>query len=282
MEYKTPTGTELRAQRERLGLSVTWANDFVAWPRKDNDPFYWVTNIESGAWDRAAATSPAAVALASYADALNAEEQRRASALITAEQVARVFAHKDRLNMCVLGGDWRAKVPTYVLSAWDGDDWDKRLAALQGWHRELLAAERAAAQLTEPVAPEGVRVEESACGSCTVRLNDIVCFRVRSYTVSGEAKTEIATVISGQHWPAWLARYAADLADYRAAQHAAGEQQRRIDAVRAAEDAVDKARRAEDEAASERCIADNNWETAKRALTTALDALAAAKREAGL
>ena len=255
MEYKTPTGTELRAQRERLGLSVTWANDFVAWPRKDNDPFYWVTSIESGAWDRAAATSPAAVALASYADALTAEEQRRASALITAEQVARVFVHKDRLNMCVLGGDWRAKVPTHVLSAWDGDDWDKRLAALQGWHRELLAAERAAAPLTEPVAPDGVTV----WGNYVVLRSDAVARRVLMVGPAGELAEGVT--------PGML-RYAADLADYRAAQHAAGEQQRKLDAVRAAEEAW-KTACAEYRTAHERC---NDAELA----------LANAKREAGL
>ena len=72
-----------------------------------------------------------------------------ASALITAEQVARVFVHKDRLNMCVprrrLEGE--GADPRALSVGWGR--WDKRLAALQGWHRELLAAERAAAPLTD-------------------------------------------------------------------------------------------------------------------------------------
>ena len=63
-------------------------------------------------------------------------------------------------------------------------------------------------------------------------------------------------------------RFAADLADYRAAQHAAGEQQRRIDAVRAAEEAFKEA--------------DATYSAALDARDTARKALANAKREAGL
>lgn len=160
---------------------------------------------------------------------------------------------------------------------------------LLGWstgapaYAAALTAEeqrRAAAPLTEPVAPEGVTVRTVTDCRCTyVSINrgchdDLIATVWHSDARAVSIENEYAT-------PEAL-RFVADLADYRAAQHAAGEQQRKIDAVRAAEEVVDKARRVEDEAATDRCIADNNWETAKRALTTALDALKAAKREAGL
>ena len=64
------------------------------------------------------------------------------------------------------------------------------------------------------------------------------------------------------------ARYYLKLVTHRAAQHAAGEQQRRIDAVRAAEEAFKEA--------------DATYSAALDARDTARKALANAKREAGL
>ena len=200
----TPTGAELRARRERLGLSEAWIEDALdetPIPRPFEDGVvcgngYGETRRLSAEGDGAYGYYEAQIAVlrTAYAAALTAEEQRRAAAL-----------------------------------------------------------------LTEPVAPEGV----------TVRVVDRVSY------VSNE-RGLFATV-----WPSEPCvsledefatprelRFAADLADYRAAQHAAGEQQRKIDAVRAAVDAFKEA--------------DATYSAALDARDTARKALANAKREAGL
>ena len=195
----TPTGAELRARRERLGLSREWARDSVQWPRPEGS--YFVATIESGSWDTACATSTAADAIRAYAAALTAEEQRRA-----------------------------------------------------------------AAPLTEPVAPEGVTVRTVTDCKCTYVSINRGCHDNLIATVwHSDAR---AVSIEDEYATPEALRFVADLADYRAAQHAAGEQQRKLNAVRAAEEAFKEA--------------DATYSAALDARDTARKALNAAKREAGL
>lgn len=118
----------------------------------------------------------------------------------------------------------------------------------------LDAAERAQA---EPVCPEGVTVAKD------VRPND-------AWLVAGTGvvAADGMVTINDFHRDRTALRYLVDLADYRARLHADGDRQRKLDAVRAAEEAYlkaeDERRRAED------------------AADQAARALGAARREAGL
>lgn len=139
------------------------------------------------------------------------------------------------------------------------------IAFMRGAESGAQAAERGP---VEPVCPEGVTVERFGDGSCTVRLHSTVCFRIESWKRGAEVHTDVVTKLNGQHWPAWLARYAADLCEHMAAIHAASDKQRKLDAVKAANDAWDAARKA-------------HSETSKR-VNDAHEALSIARREAGL
>lgn len=169
------TGAELRARRERLGLSVEWAAKIIS---------------DAG---------------------LNR----------TAQHVANLEAS------CCIARDWFATAPIYA-------------AALTAEEQR-----RSAAPLTEPVAPEGV----------VVRSNNAV--ESHGTIVSQRGATDFAVVWDDGGSPrifganevsAEALEYVAALSRYRAAQHAAGEQQRKLNAVRAAEEALEKSRRAYDEA----------------------------------
>ena len=126
----------------------------------------------------------------------------------------------------------------------------------------LEAEERAQAERgpVEPVCPEGVE-ERGVFGGIwlAVRGRDAAFFVLDS----GDVRSEGGRPIS----PALL-EYAAALSRYRAAIHAASDKRRKLDAVRAADDAWDAARKA-------------HSETSKR-VNDAHEALVAARREAGL
>lgn len=187
-ESKVPTGAELRARREALGLSEEWAREWTEANRRAHD-IVSLSGVERECWDIALPSSPARRLRAAYAAALDAEEARRANA--------------------------------------------------------------------EPVPPEGVTVA-IVNRKREVKLNGVLCFCVDTWGVC-DCHTDVVPVMSGQHWPASLVRYAADLAEWCA--HAAGEKQRKLDAVRAAEKAYEAA-----------CAEESRT----------YHALHAAKREAGL
>ena len=122
----------------------------------------------------------------------------------------------------------------------------------------------------EPVCPEGVTVERVA-GACFV----VSCGGTRvSFTHDGKN-----VYANGCTASAAALRYAADLSEYRAAIHAASDRQRKLDAVKAAEEA---------QWAAERAIAkihDDYHEALDAARVTsrqASSALVTARREAGL
>ena len=198
----TPTGAELRAWRERLGLSEAWIEDALdetPIPRPFEDGVvcgngYGETRRLSAEGDGAYGYYEAQIAVlrTAYAAALTAEEQRRAAAL-----------------------------------------------------------------LTEPVAPEGVHTFE----------RDLLGQPETVIRWSSE-NTELFVGYRETEDDVRAARYYLELVTHRAAQHAAGEQQRRIDAVRAAEEAFKEA--------------DATYSAALDARDTARKALANAKREAGL
>lgn len=200
MSAATQTGAELRAWRERLGLSEAWARDNVPWPRPEGS--YFVATIESGSWNTVDAGSTAADAIRAYAAALTAEEQRRAAAPLTEPPMPPAGVTVRTVTDCKC---------TYV-------------SINRGCHDNLIA---------------------------TVWHSD-----ARAVSIEDEYATPEAL------------RFVADLADYRAAQHAAGEQQRKLNAVRAAEEAFKEA--------------DATYSAALDARDTARKALNAAKREAGL
>ena len=160
----------------------------------------------------------------------------------TAQDVANLEAS------CCIARDWFATAPVYA-------------AALTAEEQR-----RSAAPLTEPVAPEGMTVRTVTDCKCTyVSINrgcrdDLIATVWHSDARAVSIEDEYAT-------PEAL-RFVADLADYRAAQHAAGEQQRKLNAVRAAEEAFKEA--------------DATYSAALDARDTARKALNAAKREAGL
>ena len=209
MTAATPTGAELRARRERLGLSEAWIEDALdetPIPRPFEDGVvcgngYGETRRLSAEGDGAYGYYEAQIAVlrTAYAAALTAEEQRRAAAL-----------------------------------------------------------------LTEPVAPEGVHTFE----------RDLLGQPETVIRWSSE-NTELFVGYRETEDDVRAARYYLELVTHRAAQHAAGEQQRRIDAVRAAEEALR--------------VADELIVTTNRAFMDACDAgsraavaLAAARKEAGL
>lgn len=202
MSAATQTGAELRAWRERLGLSEAWIEDALdetPIPRPFEDGVvcgngYGETRRLSAEGDGAYGYYEAQIAVlrTAYAAALTAEEQRRAAAL-----------------------------------------------------------------LTEPVAPEGVHTFE----------RDLLGQPETVIRWSSE-NTELFVGYRETEDDVRAARYYLELVTHRAAQHAAGEQQRRIDAVRAAEEAFKEA--------------DATYSAALDARDTARKALANAKREAGL
>lgn len=117
----------------------------------------------------------------------------------------------------------------------------------------------------EPVCPEGVTrgdMLDPDDGSPNM-MGDLGL----GWQVHVSDSGRIRLVDSGSASPALL-EYAAALSRYRAAVHAASDRQRKLDAVRAAEEARDAARRARD--------------VAEDALTEAIKAHVAARREAGL
>ena len=274
MEYKTPTGAELRARRERLGWSrhdVTSRPEMRAAAHINGD--YLEDDIASmeamSARDLLRWWSTGAPA---YAAALNAEEQRRAAAPLAepwddlvgaaAREAARRFGGDD--GMFNAAGFSEA-MRTYCAQTLDG----KMVGAILSGRSDITPrgpSHYRYATLTEPVAPEGVTVRTFTDLKCTnVSINrgchdDLIATVWHSDARAVSIENEYAT-------PEAL-RFVADLADYRAAQHAADEQQRKLDAVRAAEEAW-KTACAEYSTAHERC---NDAELA----------LANAKREAGL
>lgn len=117
----------------------------------------------------------------------------------------------------------------------------------------------------EPVCPEGVTrgdMLDPDDGSPNM-MGDLGL----GWQVHVSDSGRIRLVDSGSASPALL-EYAAALSRYRAAVHAASDRQRKLDAVKAAEEARDAARRARD--------------VAEDALTEAIKAHVAARREAGL
>lgn len=151
---------------------------------------------------------------------------------------------------------------------------ERQTEQLRTAYREALEAEEArqAAERVqaEPVCPEGV-----ACwsgqgvygGDARVGIaNNGASVAVIIVRADGSMTTTTPSAPLTAT-PALL-RYAADLSDYRARKHAEGDRQRKLDAVRAAEDAWNEARKA-------------HSETSKR-VNDAHEALVAARREAGL
>lgn len=117
----------------------------------------------------------------------------------------------------------------------------------------------------EPVCPEGVTrgdMLDPDDGSPNM-MGDLGL----GWQVHVSDSGRIRLVDSGSASPALL-EYAAALSRYRAAVHAASDRQRKLDAVKAAEEARDAARRARD--------------VAEDALTEAIKAHVSARREAGL
>lgn len=262
MSTKTPTGPELNAWRQRLGLTHGGVAAFFS--------VSWITARTINEWEeRGVAASWRAL----YAEALEAEEERQLAGSPAAPKVGDWVRVRQSGTVYQVVEIVTAAGLLYYRKA-NG-------SAANSWTAEELEIvdppeeERRAS--AEPVPPEGVTVRtvgrvdhisiDRGCGSdlfATVWHGD-TCVSLEDEFATPEAL-----------------EYVAALSRYRAAQHEAGEQQRLLDAVTAAEDAMDKARRAEDEAASERCIADNNWEIAKRALMDACAALDAARKAAGL
>lgn len=167
MTAATPTGAELRARRERLGLSVEDAADSMLVTAHVDDIRYMEDEDARGladAWPRSAAA---------YAAALAAEEARRAPA--------------------------------------------------------------------EPVPPEGVRLFRE--GPC-VRVYSSTDRRGGSIARVDDDGTIRLCPMGDDGTPVEHIEYVAALSRYRAAQHAAGDRQRKLDAVKAAEDALEEARAA--------------------------------------
>lgn len=113
----------------------------------------------------------------------------------------------------------------------------------------LTKEEQRRAQEADPMPepPDGVTVtwiEQYKHWSAS--LNRVECLRVQTYSAAGRQYTDVATVLSGQHWPPRLVRYAADLAEWASRQHAKSERERLLGAVRVAEEAEREASRALD------------------------------------
>ena len=113
------------------------------------------------------------------------------------------------------------------------DDHREPLVRIAGRTAAALAAEEARRAPAEPVPPAGVTVENFGA--------DIMVRRSDNTTV-GYVNLDGWVIILHDRCadPATL-EYVAALSRYRAAQHAAGDRQRKLDAVKAAEDAVAKA-----------------------------------------
>lgn len=147
-----------------------------------------------------------------------------------------------------------------------GYDQSEVSALRTAYHAALEAEERAQAERgpVEPVCPEGVWSDSYPQPHyARFAMVDQGC---SGFTIGFDG-TIRPDEVSYSYTPALL-EYAAALSRYRAAIHAASDRQRTLDAVRAAEEARDAARRARD--------------VAEDALTEAIKAHVAARREAGL
>lgn len=124
----------------------------------------------------------------------------------------------------------------------------------------------------EPVCPEGVRetlgIVRDGRANTSIHLTATSVHAGSFAAVRIETDGRIFTDASGQGCSPALLEYAAALSRYRAAQHAASDKQRKLDAVRAAEEAHTRALHAERDATA-----------AREATRKTLDA---ARREAGL
>lgn len=182
---------------------------------------------------------------------------------ITREQVERAIAATtgDQINralMPVEAHGWAHLAPRYVLEAWEGKVTPHLTFALYRW-RDALDAER---EQAEPVCPEGV----------TVRRESVYIYVDRA----GHVRADGSVSVVGSTCADRVAlRYLLDLADYRARQHAEGDRQRKLDAVRAAEEALDAASHAEEAAHAA-------YNDAAKARYAAQSTLCNARREAGL
>ena len=159
-------------------------------------------------------------------------------------------------------GDFRRRVCEGVVGHLECPYADDEVSTYYGAYRAALGAEEArqaaARGPAEPVRPEGVTVERM--GALAV-------------VVGGGTRVSVAPdgaymFANGLPATAVVLRYAADLSEYRAAIHAAGDRQRKLDAV-------EKAREANNAARAEWEAADKKW----RAAAVALDN---ARRKAGL
>ena len=195
--------------------------------------------------------------LRAWRERLGKDEVWGAAALDTAHEGA---PHSAGLGHATGQGAYRLHTAEKMTAA--GDDVAHLRAVLSA---ALEAEERAQAAErgpVEPVCPEGVTVSPQDNG-CVIRITG----RAASSLFVGPVGT-VSTLFSGVEAPPALLEYAAALSRYRAAVHAASDRQRKLDAVKAAEEARDAARRARD--------------VAEDALTEAIKAHVAARREAGL
>ena len=124
----------------------------------------------------------------------------------------------------------------------------------------------------EPVCPEGVWRGDEPHGWWYVSLPGTSAAPIAIEDGGRICFTELAPTEGAS--PALL-RYAADLSEYRAALHAASDRQRKLDAVRAAEEAHDAAHKATEDAYAA-------YREAEAAVGRTHSALKAARREAGL
>lgn len=173
------------------------------------------------------------------------------------------------LRLAAIGNDGEGRrrfVEDGAAGIWDSyervDFMEKYRAALEA-EEARQAAERAQA---EPVCPEGV----------TVRRESVYIYVDRAGHVRGSVRADGSVSVVGSTCADRVAlRYLLDLADYRARQHAEGDRQRKLDAVRAAEEALDAASHAEEAAHAA-------YNDAAKARYAAQSTLCNARREAGL
>lgn len=138
----------------------------------------------------------------------------------------------------------------------------------------------------EPVCPEGVRetlgIVRDGRANTSIHLTATGGIVGSFAAVRIETDGRIFTDASGQGCSPALLEYAAALSRYRAAIHAASDRQRKLDAVRAAEEAHKVTDAACDAALAAACDAEDKYTTAYEAAIKTARALDAALREAGL
>lgn len=131
----------------------------------------------------------------------------------------------------------------------------------------------------EPVCPEGVRetlgIVRDGRANTSIHLTATSVHAGSFAAVRIETDGRIFTDASGQGCSPALLEYAAALSRYRAAQHAASDKQRKLDAVRAAEEAVGEAHKACEAAHA-------SYRETEALVGRAVGILNAARREAGL